>query len=209
MSNSKIPFLLCIVSLSLISVESIYAYTPAEEQAIIDSVRQTSPGVTTTMSPWNAVVATVAEREALIQQNMSLWLSYAQASSKVDTFYEGWSNGPRKILVTEEIPWSSCKCVADDNCVKPESRKYECTLEWTGLTSFQKLIAAITKWFVYITMLLGVLALAWAGILWAWGSESEEYTKKAKWWAFNIIIWLALLFTFRYILGFLAPWIFM
>jgi hypothetical protein len=40
------------------------------------------------------------------------------------------------------------------------------------------------------------------------GSDSEEYTKKAKWWAKNIIIGLVILFTFRYILQFLAPWIF-
>jgi hypothetical protein len=71
------------------------------------------------------------------------------------------------------------------------------------------MIAAITKWFIYLTMLFWVLALVWAWILWAWGSESEEYTKKAKGWAVNIIIGLALLFTFRYILWFLAPWIFM
>ena len=58
----------------------------------------------------------------------------------------------------------------------------------------------ITKWFIYITMLVGVLALVGAGILWAWGSESEEYTKKAKGWSVNIIIGLAILFTFRYIL---------
>ena len=57
-------------------------------------------------------------------------------------------------------------------------------------------------------MLLGVMAIAGAGILWAWGSESEEYTKKAKGWVINILIGLVILFTFRYILSFIAPWIF-
>jgi flagellar basal body-associated protein FliL len=76
------------------------------------------------------------------------------------------------------------------------------------MVSFQNMIREIIKWVVYIIMLLGVLALVGAGILWAMGSDSEEYTKKAKWWAKNIIIGLVLLFTFRYILGFLAPWIF-
>ncbi len=209
MKNTHSLIWFCIVCLSFIHGDIVSAFTPSEEQAIIDSVRQTSPWVTTTMSPWNAVIATMAEREWLIQKNVSLWMSYADASAKVDSYYAWWSNGPKKIVVTEEIPGGTCICITEDNCIKPETRKYECTLEWTGLTSFQKLIAAITKWFVYLTMLFWVLALVWAWILWAWGSESEEYTKKAKGWAVNIIIWLALLFTFRYILGFLAPWVFM
>lgn len=187
---------------------SLYAYTSLEEQAMTDSIKQTSPGVTTTMSPGNAVIATVVEREALIQKNMSLGLSYAEASAKVDTLYEWGGNGPKKIIVTEEVPWALCICIADDACVKTETRKYECTLDSTWLSGFQKLIAAITKWFIYITMLFGVLALVWSGILWAWGSESEEYTKKAKGWAVNIIVGLAILFTFRFILWFLAPWVF-
>jgi hypothetical protein len=66
----------------------------------------------------------------------------------------------------------------------------------------------IVKWFVYISMLLGVLAIVGAGILYAWGSDSEEYSKKAKGWVMNIFIGLLILFTFRYILGFLAPWVF-
>jgi Type IV secretion system pilin len=66
----------------------------------------------------------------------------------------------------------------------------------------------ITKWVVYIVMLLWVFAIVGAGVMWSWGSDSEEYTKKAKWWVTNILIGLVILFTFRYILGFLAPWIF-
>ena len=38
----------------------------------------------------------------------------------------------------------------------------------------------IVRWIVYVVMLLGVLAIVGAGILWAWGSDSEEQTKKAK-----------------------------
>lgn len=60
------------ILLTCFSLQTVAAFTPSEEQAIIDSVRQTQPGTTTTMSPGNAVIATVAEREALIQQNMSL-----------------------------------------------------------------------------------------------------------------------------------------
>ena len=46
----------------------------------------------------------------------------------------------------------------------------------------------IVKWVVTITMLLGVVAIVGAGILWTWGSDSEEYTKKAKGWVMNILI---------------------
>jgi flagellar basal body-associated protein FliL len=74
--------------------------------------------------------------------------------------------------------------------------------------AFQEMFREIVKWAVYIIMLLGVLAIAGAGILMMLGSDSEEQAKKAKWWAKNIIIGLIILFTFRYILEFLAPWIF-
>ncbi len=130
------------------------------------------------------------------------------------------------VIVTEKIPWAVCTCIAEGSsatedaagnyfpgtgeeaCGSPDTRKYQCVV-WKWMWAFQMLIGAITKWFIYLTMLFWVLALVWAGILWAWGSESEEYTKKAKGWAVNIIIGLGLLFTFRYILWFLAPWIFM
>jgi hypothetical protein len=119
------------------------------------------------------------------------------------------------MFVTEKIPGAVCKCAAKwhegaDDCpstLDVSQKLYSCSVsKW--MTSFQNIIRDITKWFIYITMLLWVLALVWAGILWAWGSESEEYTKKAKGWAMNIIIGLAILFSFRYILWFLAPWIF-
>ncbi len=42
------------------------------------------------------------------------------------------------------------------------------------------MIATIVSWFVKIVLLLGVLAIVGAGILMSFGSESEEYTKKAK-----------------------------
>jgi hypothetical protein len=71
------------------------------------------------------------------------------------------------------------------------------------------MIREIIKWVVYIIMLLGVLAVVWLGIFSAvTGSADEWGAKMAKKWATNIIIGLVLLFTFRYILGFLAPWIF-
>lgn len=125
---------------------------------------------------------------------------------------------PTVIIVTERVPWASCTCYVESDpnygsdaacsATTVSERKYVCTVE-KGMVGFQNMFREITKWFIYITMLFGVLALVGAGILWAWGSESEEYTKKAKGWSVNIIIGLAILFTFRYILWFLAPWIFM
>ena len=127
------------------------------------------------------------------------------------------SDGSATVIVTEEIPWANCTCIAQTtgnnpsasvtSCGDPKTRKYSCTVgKW--LSGFQDIFREITRWVVYITMLLWVIAIAGAGIMWAWGSDSEEYTKKAKWWVMNILIGLVILFTFRYILWFLAPWIF-
>jgi Type IV secretion system pilin len=137
------------------------------------------------------------------------------------------SSDTTKVYTTEEIPGAKCTCVvvwtdttnAQDarlswsawpksgNCNDPKTRKYVCEVgKW--LTSFQNMFREITKWVVYIVMLLWVFAIVGAGVMWSWGSDSEEYTKKAKWWVTNILIGLVILFTFRYILGFLAPWIF-
>jgi hypothetical protein len=138
---------------------------------------------------------------------------YAAATSRATSDIQ--SSQPVNMLVSEKVPWATCTCAAKGyewqadcpSTLAVGEKLYQCSV-WKGMTAFQGMIASITKWFVYLTMLFWVLALVWAGILWAWGSESEEYTKKAKWWAVNIMIWLALLFTFRYILWFLAPWIF-
>lgn len=128
-----------------------------------------------------------------------------------------------KVIVTEKIPGADCTCVADGAsmhesdgtqtwlweaaCGDLNTRKYECSVKkW--LWSFQEMIATVVRWFVNIVTLLGVLAIVGAGIMMMFGSDSEEYTKKAKWWAKNIVIGLVLLFTFRYILQLLAPWIY-
>jgi hypothetical protein len=120
-----------------------------------------------------------------------------------------------KVQTSEYVPWAGCACTAggttweaNKECAPgTKTPKYECSVgKW--LSSFQGMIATIVRWFVNIVLLLGVLAIVGAGILMSFGSESEEYTKKAKWWAVNIIIGLIILFTFRYILGLLAPWIY-
>jgi hypothetical protein len=57
-------------------------------------------------------------------------------------------------------------------------------------------------------MLLGVLALTVMGILWSIAGADEPKVKAMKGWFTNIIIGLTILFFFRVILSFLAPWIF-
>ncbi len=172
-----------------------------------------SPSDQSNIASPSSVASDTMKRAELIQSYLSAGMTYNEALSAADTVMA--SGGPTIVIVSEKVPGATCKCYIggaptdDATCenAKVEERLYQCTIQ-KGMTSFQIMIREIVRWFVYIIMLLWVLALVWAGILWAWGSESEEYTKKAKWWAVNIIIWLVILFSFRYILGFLAPWIF-
>lgn len=123
--------------------------------------------------------------------------------------WNGSGSWELKVFTTEQVPGVLCTCVdrTDPTCSSINTRKYECTVDkW--LTAFQILIREILRWFIYIVMLIGVLAIVLVGIFMAWWSDSEEYTKKAKWWAWNIVVWLVILFMFRYILWALAPWIF-
>lgn len=119
------------------------------------------------------------------------------------------TNSKITVITTEEIPGGGCVCKDEKNtkCDKIETRKYECTVT-SGMSAFQGIMGTLIKWFIYIIMLLGVLAIVGAGIMMTFGSDSEEYTKKAKGWAMNIIIGLVILFTFSYILKLLAPWIY-
>lgn len=58
-------------------------------------------------------------------------------------------------------------------------------------------------------MLLGVLAVVGLGIAWAWaGGDDVKMKSSLKHWAINVLIGLTILFLFRYILAFLAPWIY-
>lgn len=135
------------------------------------------------------------------------------------------------VIVTEKVPGADCTCIANwaqtqelwkDQAwpVKPgigESacdnivyRKYQCTITaGGGLVGFQKIMAEITRVFVYITLLFWVLAIVGLGIGYAiFSGGDEEKTKLIKNYAVNLMIGMMLLFFFRYILVFLAPWIF-
>ncbi len=134
----------------------------------------------------------------------------------------GWGgNTPKKdsmVIVTEIIPGADCRCDVDWDpnyaqkwaCTSktpvPE-RKYRCYIP-PGFSSFQMILAEIIRYVVYTSMLLGVLALTVMGILWSIAGADEPKVKAMKGWFINIIIGLTILFFFRIILSFLAPWIF-
>lgn len=100
------------------------------------------------------------------------------------------------------------KINATTSLVAIQTRKYECTVG-SGLAGFQAMFAEIIRWFVNIVMILGVLAIVGLGIAWslAWGDDAKAKTGLKKW-AMNIFVGMIILFFFRYILQFLAPWIY-
>jgi ABC-type uncharacterized transport system permease subunit len=58
-------------------------------------------------------------------------------------------------------------------------------------------------------MLLGVLSLVGLGIAWSLaGGDDAKAKSSLKKWAVNILVGMIILFFFRYILQFLAPWIY-
>jgi hypothetical protein len=130
-------------------------------------------------------------------------ISFANESTKTIT-----------VIVTEKVPGADCKekkSSTGNNTTWSSSiqtRKYECTVKkW--FTSFQLIMAEIIRWFVFIVMLVWVLAIVWLGIAWTWAGGDDAKTKtNLKKWAINIAIGLAILFFFRYILTLIAPWIY-
>ena len=145
------------------------------------------------------------------------------------------SSSVNTIFTSEAVPGASCKCVADwaqdytftttDDTYGVQTwtvkwtwesacganvakRKYECTVP-TGLDGFQSVFAQIIRFVINIVLLLGVLSVVGLGIAWsfAWGDDIKAKST-LKMWAINILIGLAILFFFRYILLFLAPWVY-
>ena len=113
------------------------------------------------------------------------------------------------IITSEAVPWADCSCKDTVNqCTVVTTRKYECTAnKW--MLGFQEVFAKIIRYVINIVLLLGVLAVVGLGIAWsfAWGDDVKAKST-LKTWAINIVIWLLILFMFRYILLFLAPWIY-
>lgn len=72
------------------------------------------------------------------------------------------------------------------------------------------MLATIIKWFIYVAILVSVLALVGLGIAWslAGGDDIKAKTGLKKW-AINIMIGFVILIFFTTILRFIAPWIFM
>ena len=118
-------------------------------------------------------------------------------------------DGKLTIITSEAVPWADCSCKDTINqCTVVTTRKYECTTnKW--MLGFQEIFAKIIRYVINIVLLLGVLAVVGLGIAWsfAWGDDVKAKST-LKTWAINIVIWLLILFIFRYILLFLAPWIY-
>lgn len=129
------------------------------------------------------------------------------------------------VVVTEIVPGtdiSTCKCLltngewSDTPMTKDwqktcetniAKKKYKCEMKW-GMESFTKIFSGMIRWIVNISMLLAVLALVVMGILWSTTGADSDKVKAVKWWFINILIGLLILFFFRAILGFLAPWVY-
>lgn len=127
-------------------------------------------------------------------------------------------------ITSEKVPGATCVCDAPwaslpewqswpvlweaacgENVAK---RKYKCTID-SWMLWFQTVFAKIIRYVINIVLLLGVLAVVWLGIAWSFaGWDDVKMKSNLKSWAINIIIGLIILFMFRYILLFLAPWVY-
>lgn len=111
-------------------------------------------------------------------------------------------------ITSEKVPGADCVCHENADCTKVETRKYRCTTG-TGLAGFQVVFAKLIRFVVNMTLLLWVFAVAWLGIAWTFaGADDIKAKSTLKTWAINIIVWLVVLFLFREILLFLAPWVY-
>lgn len=120
-------------------------------------------------------------------------------------------------ITSEMVPGAHCICLkngiatwtVDVACVGPiTERKYQCTsAKW--LSGFQEIFANLIRYVINIVLLLGVLAVVGLGIVWSFaGGDDVKMKSTLKTWAINIVVWLVILFMFRYILMFLAPWVY-
>ncbi len=154
---------------------------------------------------------------------LAIFSLFLFSSSYVTFAADETSSNVQKILTSERVPGATCTCVVDGAslpegqswptmweaaCENIKTRKYMCLVP-RGLAGFESIFAEIVRTIVFIVMILGVLAIVWLGIAWAWaGGDDVKMKSTLKNWAFNVIIGLVILFMFRYILTFLAPWIF-
>ena len=96
----------------------------------------------------------------------------------------------------------------ESQCGIMTTKKYKCTVQ-AGLSGFQAVFAQIIRYAINIVLLLGVLAVVGLGIAWSFaGGDDVKMKSTLKTWAINIIVGLVILFMFRYILLFLAPWVY-
>lgn len=147
----------------------------------------------------------------------SLQLTNIQVSI-VNTWNAAEESNTNTTIVSEMVPWAECSCYIgnerswniNESCKTGDvtTRKYICTTG-KGLVGFQLVFAKLIRFVVNMVLLLGVLAVVWLGIAWSFaGGEDVKAKSTLKTWAINIIIGLAILFLFREILVFLAPWVY-
>ncbi len=135
------------------------------------------------------------------------------------------------IFTSEKVPGAVCECAVDwaqdktvyendgtpsvipgqweSACGNITTRLYKCSVP-PGLEGFQLVFAKLIRFLINIVLLLGVLAIVGLGIAWSFAGGQDVVAKSnLKKWAINIIMGLVILFLFRYILLFLAPWVYM
>lgn len=139
---------------------------------------------------------------------------------------DGGQIGSGRILVSEKPLGATCQCAIKNPNAKPgdrdqfiiqgeandtgktcnvpiSQRLYVCTP-----TSLNQLIQGIVSWIIQIALLLGVLATAVLGVMWAiTGADNPEAKKKLKDWLIWLVIGLVIIYWFQYILG-IFGWIY-
>lgn len=116
--------------------------------------------------------------------------------------WETSADSKTTVVVTEQIPWMDCEL--DKNSWSwPESRRYECTVEW-WFGSVMKMLAGFIKYMTFLAALGWVLMLVIS-----WMRLSIEWKKdEAKTMVKNVIIALLVIFLMWFILNTVAPWVY-
>lgn len=143
--------------------------------------------------------------------------SAAQKSTSSSTSTAPTTPKTMNITTTEKVPGAKCECIDNSTtgsdgprepCKNVATRKYSCEVG-VGFSQFQIFFGSIIRMVINITILLGVLAVVGLGIAWSLaGGDDVKAKSSLKSWAINIIAGVVILFFFRYILMFLAPWIY-
>lgn len=152
----------------------------------------------------------------VIQMILAPILVFANATSAKPAWQD-----INKIYVSEKPLGAKCTCVkktgVSEDGITPQyaatqeieckkditHRLYECTPVGVGA-----LIQGIVSWTIQIALLLGVVATAALGIVWAVvGNNNAKVKQDLKNWLVGLIVGLILIYGFQYILG-IFGWIY-